>query len=130
MLPLIVAAFLSAIPSAVPPRVDDARERIDLAILYAGDVEHERAQDWTAFLRERFRVVDAIGLRSLTQAAASGYDVVVADWRPRYLRSKGGLEWNEDSSPGYVLPDGFDKPVVMVGSVGGQIAPHGKIGWL
>ena len=71
--------------------------------------------------------MDAIALGELSTKAAKPYDVVIADWRRRYS-SEG--EYIRDSSSNGRLPDGFSKPVIMIGAVGGEIQRRSKIDWL
>jgi len=98
----------------------------DLAVLYAGDLETERAEHWIAFLEQWFPDVAAISLNELDQDSAAAYDVVVADWRSRYANGS----YASDSSPSANLPPGFDRPILMIGAVGSEISRDPAFNWL
>lgn len=112
-------------------RAQDASEDLgaakELRILYAGDSGGEREQGFLELLRPWFATVDSIPIRELSQESARAYDVVVADWRRRFS-AEGGFD-SESSIP-LQLGFDFDKPIIMIASVGGQIPAESKITWL
>ena len=103
----------------------------ELSVLYAGCPGSDRETDFVRFLREHFARVEATSLPRLTMDAARPFDVVIADWRPRYKYVDGKAKSYDSSlAPGAQLPVDFTRPVVMIGAVGGELARWSKIGWL
>jgi hypothetical protein len=102
-----------------------------LAVLYAGCPGTDREKDFVAFLRDHFTKVETTSLETLSMEKAKPFDVVVADWKPRYKYVDGRAK-NYDSESGhhFSLSKDFTKPIVMIGAVGGEIARWSKIGWL
>ena len=127
MMLVAVSALLLAAPAPRAPQ--DAKQ--PLAVLYAGAPDGEREKAFVAFLQQHFAKVGTVGLEQLTPEAAAPYDVVVADWKRRYVpQANGKVEFDSNAGHRYALPRGFTKPIVMLGAVGGEIAPWSKIGWL
>jgi hypothetical protein len=71
-------------PSPPPPPSASAADATDLSILYAGAPGGEREKHFVEFLEEWFSEVHTISLEELTSKDAEPFDVVVADWKPRY----------------------------------------------
>ena len=118
----VLAAVLVA--AGASPAVD---EKLELSVLYAGDPTSPRTAAFSELLAEHFITVEAIALHDLTAESARPFDVVVADWKRRHA----GGSYDSDARPGYTLPPGFEKPVVMIGAVGGEIARRRSyIDWL
>ena len=102
-----------------------------LAVLYAGEPGSEREARWLAFLRAECARAESVDLRKLTPGAAADFDVVVADWSRRYVAGADGkYEFDSDSGHGATLPSALEKPVILLGAVGGEVARASKIGWL
>ena len=99
----------------------------ELRVLFAGHSGGEREQAFLAFLRPWFAAVDAIPLEELDATAAKPYDVVVADWRRQYS-ADGGFD-DSRSVPNRLGSD-FEKPIIMIASVGGRLPVESKITWL
>ena len=100
-------------------------ELAQLSVLYAGDPQSDRSKHFVEFLTPWFKKVGNISLSDLSQSAAKDYDVVVADWKRRYVDGS----YKRDPH-GLKLPETFSKPVIMLGAVGGEIARQTKIDWL
>jgi hypothetical protein len=126
---LFLTAGLTAPQDVEPDAVAD--DRLPLAVLYAGDTQHERAQHWLAFLREHFTRVGSVFLNDLSHEAAASYDVVLIDWRPRLLAKGANPAEREPqgSSLRAWLPVGFTRPVVAIGATGGELGPQHKFEW-
>src|SRR5262245_33591818 len=123
----LVVGFAPAIARGASAAGDDPADFKQLKILYAGVPELERGKAFVAFLRENFTTVDAIGIDQLDVKSAAPYDVVVADWKRLY--GPGGIdETNRIDSPKLALGVDFNKPILMIASVGGSIQHHTKIG--
>lgn len=105
--------------------------RLPLSVLYAGDPAHERARHWLAFLREHFARAEPILLDNLSDTAAAGFDVVLADWRPRMAAEGTNPVKREPrgSNSRAWLPRGFRRPVVAIGAVGGELGRSHKFDW-
>lgn len=108
-----------------------AARKEPLAVLYAGAPGSEREARWLAFLRAECARAESVDLRKLTPGAAADFDVVVADWSRRYVAGADGkYEFDSDSGHGATLPSALEKPVILLGAVGGEVARASKIGWL
>jgi hypothetical protein len=127
-----VPFVLSQSPAPVSPQEITQQSRQTLAVLYAGCPNTEREKTFVEFLRANFTKVESTSLEGLTLEQAKPFDVVVADWKSRYKRGPDGRASEYDGGSGHSkqLPKDFTKPVVMIGAVGGEIAPWSKIGWL
>lgn len=130
MMLVAVPALLLAGSFAFAPRAaQDAKQ--PLSVLYAGAPGGEREQAFVAFLEQHFAKVGSVSLEKLSMETAAPYDVVVADWKRRYVpQADGKVEFDSKAGHGFGLPRKFTKPIVMLGAVGGEIAPWSKIGWL
>jgi hypothetical protein len=117
-----------ALPSKPPVAANDAKQ--PLSVLYAGAPGTEREKSFVALLKEHFAKVETIALGSLSMKTAAPFDVVVADWRERYAYVDGKAKQLPGFSSSFGLDDGFTRPIVMIGAVGGEIARWSKIGWL
>ncbi|HZN62423.1 MAG TPA: hypothetical protein VFC90_08475 [Planctomycetota bacterium] len=95
-----------------------------LKILLACKRGSDREARFGQFLARYFGKVVPISLELLTEKTAEGYDVVVADWERRYAHG----DFQDHKKPKLRIPDGFSKPVIMVGMVGGEVQRHTKIG--
>ena len=100
--------------------------RIDLRVLYAGNPDSERMQDFERFLNEHFAKVTTADYREFTPETANDYDVVIFDWTSIYPRDANGkvtFDVAGISSPKPPKLDRtFDRPVVMIGAAAGSIA--------
>jgi hypothetical protein len=107
-------------------------------VLYAGNAASDRAKDFTAFLEKHFAKVTVLDLGKFQEEAAKDYDVVIFDWTSIYPRDKEGKISYKDNQlklsmpPPVHLSPGFDRPAVLIGAAGGQIAGtlQTKINWL
>lgn len=133
---MLTLAWIASVPLALPasdvPAADaHIQPQQTLSILYAGFPGGDREKDFVAFLREHFAKVEATNLETLSMEKAKPFDVVVADWKPRYKYVDGrAKEFDSGSGQHFSLSKDFTKPIVMIGAVGGEIARWSKIGWL
>jgi hypothetical protein len=122
-----VLSLLLIWPAFAPQSAKDKEALGDakkLKVLYAGKRGGDREAKFAGFLARLFAKVDAIGLEQLTEKAAAPYDVVIADWERRYAHG----DYQDNKKPKYKIPDGFSKPVILVGLVAGEIQKQTKIG--
>jgi hypothetical protein len=116
---------------ALPIKPQDAAgdAKLPLAVLYAGFPGTEREKDFVALLKQHFDKVESTNLGSISMKSAAPFDVVIADWKER-SQHVDGKATNYLPGSAFRLDEGFTKPIVMIGAVGGEIAPWSKIGWL
>jgi hypothetical protein len=115
-----------------------AADKADLKILYAGNVDSARARDFTAFLEQHFAKVTPVDLGKFQEADAKAHDIVIFDWTSIYPRDKDGKVDNSRQAAGIGMPPaprlshGFDRPAILIGAAGGQVAGNLglKINWL
>jgi hypothetical protein len=128
---LLLATLAAWLPAQEGPATKPDRAQLgaasELRILYAGKPGDPRETRFVGFLGQWFAKVDSIDLESLTQDAAKGYDVVVADWTRLYVDGKANL-----SLPKHELRDDYSKPTILIGAVGGSITRTcgSKLDWL
>ncbi len=125
---MILGCFVSWGPSALAADEPlDLGDYQKLSILYAGAPGDERETAWVEFLGQHFAKVGKISLEELSNEAAAGYDVVVADWKSRYVDG----EYQSDRGHRVRLDRSFSKPVIGIGAVGAEIARRtSKLTWL
>ncbi|MHC4207449.1 MAG: hypothetical protein ACYSTT_22560, partial [Planctomycetota bacterium] len=58
---------------------EEASEKIDLQILYAGLLETDRAKDFVAFLTAHFEKVKTTDYLTFREAESAGFDVTIID---------------------------------------------------
>jgi hypothetical protein len=129
---IAVLTFASAVQDpALPttPHVAENDAKLPLSILYAGCPGTDREKDFVALLTQHFAKVETASLTSISMKTAAPFDVVIADWRERY-KYVDGKATEYVGGPAFTLDPSFTKPIVMIGAVGGEIAPWSKIGWL
>lgn len=125
-------AFLAsiAVGQTKPPAPPATKpsDATDLSILYAGSPGSEREKHFVEFLEAWFPEVQTISLEALDSKAAEPFDVVVADWKPRYDKAGNPLR---DAGPKANLrfDQKYSKPTVCLGAVGSEIC-GGKLDWL
>ncbi len=78
--------------------------REPLRVLYAGQPDHPRTEEFVRFLGEHFAATTAIDVRSLGAQSAADFDVVVVDLPADCAHARAVR-----------LPEGFDRPTVLVG---------------
>jgi hypothetical protein len=124
-----IAALLALL--AVAPAAQSAKEKDALGeakkfkILLACKRGSDREQKFGQFLARYFAKVDPVNLEQLTPEIAAKYDVVIADWERRYAHG----DFQDHKKPKVRLPEGFSKPVIMIGLVAGEIQRHTKISY-
>ncbi len=124
-----IASIFSVAPQAANSTATHAK--LPIKILYAGDLDSPHSAHWMEFLAREFEHVESTSLDRLSNSKASSFDVVVADWKRRYVpNADGKIAFDGQGGHGYSLPDDFAKPVIMLGAVGGEIVRGSKIGWL
>lgn len=95
-------------PMASAPRTTDAAEA--LRILYAGHPGSARERDFVGFLAKHFGTVKTGDLKTFKAGDAQGFDVTILDY-----------DGDGFKAPRPALPQGFSRPVITVGVVGGFI---------
>ena len=129
-----LVASLTAL-AVMTPTVRPA-EKMALTVLYAGNPDSPRAKDFVAFLKQHFAKVGETSYEKFKPDEAKGYDVVVFDWTSIYPRGEGGKIDSKVTSlrspKAPRLPADFDRPAVLIGAAGGDLAgPRRlKIDWL
>jgi hypothetical protein len=130
MLPLTLLALALVqvpVPAPVQPAAPAATgERIPLKVLYAGLAGTPREQAFTSFLREHFATVASVPAEELKERAGA-FDVVVADG---LVEDQGENSIRMLGATREVLPAGWSKATVLVGSAGKAAEEISKIGWL
>lgn len=121
----VLFAAIAAIGDAQAPARD--HEKLAGSILYAGYPGGEREHAWVEFLGQWFTRVEAIDLRQLDERTARTFDVVVADWKPRYV---GGKYQEDTEKHGKSLPFTYSKPTILIGAIAAEITPRIKLDWL
>jgi hypothetical protein len=88
-------------------------EKISLNILYMGQPNSARANDFAQFLREHFAKVEVMDAAKFEPAQTAPYDVVILDYDPatRGLARLAKLN----------LPADYAKPTVLEGSFGARV---------
>jgi len=120
-----------AILSPTPPIASGSQVNQDLGpaaeykILYAGDSGGPREKRYLEMLKHFFVRVESISIRNLNSKTAAPYDIVVADWKRRYVDGK----YASGHAP-CGLEKTFAKPIIMIGAVAGDIQHHSKLDWL
>lgn len=101
-------------------------KQIALKVLYAGNPDTERTEDFRQLLTRHFETVDVTHYGEFQSSDADGFDVVVFDWTSTYPRDEDGtINW--DNMDGFASPpapelQGFDRPAVLIGAAGGSIS--------
>jgi hypothetical protein len=115
-----------------------AAEKANLKVLYAGNVDSPRAKDFTSFLEKYFAKVTVVDLGKFREGDAKEHDVILFDWTSIYPRDKDGKIARDKEGPGLSMPPAprlsrdFDRPTILIGAAGGQVAGtlQLKIDWL
>jgi hypothetical protein len=79
-------------------------DRQPLRVLYAGQPDHSRTQEFVSFFGDHFAKVGVVDVRQLSAETAEGWDVVVMDLPADYAHQRE-----------IRLREGFDRPTVLVG---------------
>jgi hypothetical protein len=99
---------------------------IDLKVLYAGNLESDRTEDFESFLKQHFREVATTDYSSFRAEQADRFDVVIFDWSSIYPRTADGkidMKSGSISSPKAPAIDrSFSRPAILIGAAGGSIA--------
>jgi len=125
---LFFALAALALPTAAQVAADAAPAVQDLRVLYAGDPDDARTEDFEQFLAKHFKAVGTTSYSTFTPAAMSGYDVVIFDWGKIFDREQSRLH----SPKRPELPDDFSRPMVLIGAPGIRIAESlgARLDWL
>jgi hypothetical protein len=118
--------FVLCVVAVAAAEDPEAQSQLDVRVLYAGDAEAERTEDWREFLGPRVAAFEAIDRADLSAETAEGFDVVIVDAPSPY---------HDD---GVTIPDGapldleFSRPTILMGAAGGAtLGPLGiKLHWL
>lgn len=121
---------------AMPSQTVTAAEKIQVKVLYAGDLGSSRSKDFVSFLRQQFTKVGETSYEKFKEADTQGFDVVIFDWTSIYPRDKDGkiaqkfTGLHSPKAP-HLSPD-FDRPAILIGAAGGFLAGklRLKIDWL
>ena len=87
-------------------------EKISLNVLYMGQPESARANDFAQFLREHFAKVEVMDVAKFDAAQTAAYNVVILDYDPA-SREIGRLSKLK-------LPADYSKPTVLEGIFGAR----------
>ena len=104
----------------------DEQSTIELKVLYAGNPDSDRAEDFQQLLSQHFEAVEVMNYGDFRPDDADGFDVVIFDWTSTYPRDEDGtINWEKEngfsSPPAPQLPSSFDRPAVLIGAAGGGI---------
>ncbi|MHC4077588.1 MAG: hypothetical protein ACYST0_03990 [Planctomycetota bacterium] len=128
---LVAAAATTALAAQDPAR-DTAEatakpKKLTVRVLYAGDQDHPRTEQWRGFLGRYFTKVGTVQLSELSTNATEGFDVVIVD-SPTPYRLAGKFKM----PPTPTLSDAYDRPTILMGAAGGSVIRRAriKIGWL
>jgi hypothetical protein len=91
----------------------ESAEKISLNILYMGQPESARANDFARFLGEHFAKVEVMDVAKFAPSQTEGYDVVILDYDPA-SRDLGELSKLN-------LPADYSKPTVLEGFFGARV---------
>ena len=122
-MPWIAVAGLLLLAPCQAARAEDP---IGLKVLYAGNPGSARERDFVSFLGAHFAEVGTVHYSKFTEADAEGYDVILFDWTSIYPRDEEGNikkkidRLNSPTPP--KLPEGFDRPSILIGAAGGYVA--------
>ncbi|MHC4513560.1 MAG: hypothetical protein ACYTGW_12265 [Planctomycetota bacterium] len=132
LLAALVAAAATTALTAQDPARDTAEatakpKKLAVRVLYAGDQDHPRTEQWRGFLGRYFTKVGTIQLSELSTNATEGFDVVIVDSPTPY-----GTEPRFKMPAAPVLDDTYDRPTILMGAAGGSVIRKAriKIGWL
>lgn len=114
--PAVALACVGLLPA------QESLPKLDMSVLYAGVVGHERTDTWMRFLERHVRRAAPIELRDLSAETAAGFDVIVVD-----SPSPFGAEGRFDMPDTPALTRDFGRPTVLVGAAGGALLRNVKI---
>jgi hypothetical protein len=136
----MVLAILAQAAPAAPAKAELAKvagravnERINRKVLFAGNPGSERQRDFTALLETHFAEVGTADFTKLRDADAAGYDVVILDCDQSMMAVvQEGDRLRDRLPPMPRLSRDFDRPVVLIGPMGGMVAKELdlKLKWL
>ena len=111
-----------------------AEEKLDVRVLYCGDLGSVREADFRMFLEKYFKKVTLCGADRFHADDAKDQDVVIFDWTNTY-DGKGGFDEAANKKMATVsisLGANFSRPAILVGQMGGRVATplKLKIDWL
>jgi hypothetical protein len=91
----------------------ESAEKIALNVLYMGQPESARANDFARFLGDHFAKVEVMDVEKFDLAQTAGYDVVILDYDPasRALTRLSKLKLRAD----------YSKPTVLEGAFGARV---------
>lgn len=122
-LPQLLAPVLAvAVACAGLLPAQQSSEKLDLSVLYAGDVDHARTATWLEFLGRHVQRAEPIELIDLSSDTAADFDVVIVD-SPSPFGEEGRFEMPQTPE----LTREFGKPTVLLGAAGGALLRSVKI---
>ena len=108
---LVAGVAVTCVPGMA--RAEPA-ETISLTILYMGQPESARANDFARFLGEHFAKVEVMDVAKFAPSQTEGYDVVILDYDPA---SKDVTKLAKQIK----LPANYSKPTVLEGFLGARV---------
>lgn len=111
------AAAVCALLSLVIPdgfAVVSTADKLDLTVLYVGNVDTSRHQDFKRFLERRFRQVKFAARVGFDPATAKDADVVLLDWSQKDQPFSEAMKAPSPLGP----RDEWSTPTVLLGSAG------------
>jgi hypothetical protein len=111
-----------------------AEDKLDVRVLYCGDLGSVREADFRMFLEKYFKKITLCGADRFHADDAKDQDVVIFDWTNTY-DGKGGFDEAANKKMATVsisLGANFSRPAILVGQMGGHVAIplKMKIDWL
>jgi hypothetical protein len=89
----------------------EAKDKIDLRILYAGHAGSQRETEFAEFLKQYFRNVQTMDLAKFT-GKEPGFDVAIIDYDGDYFQT------SQVKPPQVMLQQDYGRPTVTVGVLG------------
>lgn len=112
---LAIGFALLAVPTPAAlaqENLDQTQNRIQpLRVLYAGDVDHPRTEEFVDFFKTRFAKVSTIAFANLSEQTAADSDVVVIDIPGSDMETFRRIS----------LPERFDRSTILVGINGARL---------
>ena len=120
-------ASTTVLPAQDTAEATTASKQLSVRVLYAGDRDHPRTEQWKEFLGSYFTKVEVIQLDQLSKKATEGFDVVIVDSPSPYKPNR-----KFKVLPGPTLSEDYDRPTILMGAAGGAAVRPAKckITWL
>jgi hypothetical protein len=112
-----------ALMAFVLARITGAADLDKLSVLYVGQPESSRGQQFSGFLRKNVGKIEVTAREGFKAAQAEGFDVVLLDWGQSERTAD---DWKAGRSP-LGNRDQWEKPTVLLGSAGLNLAVVWKV---